>query len=247
MIESALAFGNMPQPTSKDPGFLHWEKTGASTAQRHRPASMRYDVNERTAGPMPVFGQLLSKNNMALSQASGSNINSLTDSSANTSDKPEIAYETLPSEDAYSFGDVIDMVNPFHHLPVIGMFYRKFSGDTIKPFASIIGGTIFGGPVGAVSSTVNAIIKDRTGKDVAENAFSMAGIDMTPAKPAKEELVYLAPKEPETKNTASQKHMFDAIYSITHLGQRNFSSGAMSAYKAAEDSSKNSSAQRWNA
>lgn len=246
MIESALAFGTTPQQTSQNPGFLHWEKAGAAVARRHAGAAMRYDMNERTAGPMPVFGQVLSKNAL-LAQETGSAANALIDPAQDAADKPAIAYETLPAEEDYSFGDVIDMINPLHHLPVIGMMYRKFTGDTIKPFASIIGGTIFGGPVGAVSSTVNAIVKDRTGKDMAENALSVAGIDMTPAAPSKEDLVYLAPKEEETVRTPAPQHLLGATHSFTHLGKRNFSASALTAYASAAKIAAAPAPQRWNA
>jgi hypothetical protein len=247
MIESALAFGTTPQQVSHNPGFQNWERTGTAVAHRHARAAKRYDVNERTAGPMPVFGQLLSKNTMAMAQMRGPSANALIDPMQDSVDqKPAIAYETLPAEDGYSFGDVVDMINPLHHLPVIGTLYRKFSGDTIKPFASIIGGTIFGGPVGAVSSTVNAIVKDRTGKDIAENALSVAGVDMTPSVPRKEDLIYLAPKEEEVL-PARRNNLLGATQSYTHLGQRNFSATAFTAYSSAEKTAFFSSSQRWNA
>jgi hypothetical protein len=228
MIETSLAFG-ASQPQAQEPSPIAWNKAGTTVARRH--AAMRYDVNERTAGPMPVFGQLLEKNAVTLMQADGPTANALADPAHDPNARPDIAYETLPEEDGYSFGDVIDMINPLQHLPVVGMLYRKFTGDAIKPFASIIGGTIFGGPVGAVSSTVNAIVKDRTGKDVGENALSIVGIDMTPAKRAKEDLVYLAPKMEETLSPAK---LAAANLSYTKAGQRNFAAFAVP------------TSQRWN-
>src|SRR5688572_6968383 len=135
MIESSLAFGAPIQP-QPEPAYKSWQASGAAVSRRH--AAMRYDVNERTAGPMPVFGQLLEKNAVTLAQAGPSNTHSLADPAQDPAARPDIAYETLPEDDGYSFGDVIDMINPLQHLPVIGMLYRKFTGDTIKPFAAII-------------------------------------------------------------------------------------------------------------
>ncbi len=215
MIESSLAFGS-PAP-QQEPGYNNWRNSVAVSARRHGGA-MRYDLNERTAGPMPVFGSMLDKNTVAMAQANGTT-SALADPVAQTADRPDIAYETLPAEDGYSFGDVIDMINPLQHLPVVGMLYRKFTGDTIKPFASIVGGALFGGPVGAVSSTVNAIVHDRTGKDIAENALSLAGIDMSPSKTAKEDLVYLAPKEQEELPGTT---LAVANLSIARDGRHNF-------------------------
>jgi hypothetical protein len=77
-----------------------------------------------------------------------------------------------PSSD-FSFDDFIDIINPLQHLPVVGMIYREITGDTIKPVAQIVGGGIFGGPIGAVSGTVNAVVQETTGKDLAGNVFAL--------------------------------------------------------------------------
>ncbi len=73
----------------------------------------------------------------------------------------------------FEFDDFLDIINPLHHLPVIGMIYRSITGDTIKPVASIVGGGIFGGPVGAASGVANAIVQHETGKDIAGNVFAL--------------------------------------------------------------------------
>jgi hypothetical protein len=131
-------------PPAPAPSYAAWESAGTRQAAR-----MRRDLNDRTAGPMPSFGTMVHYTPMAEA--------GLTQSyhSKDTQDRAApIAYDnTGAAEDGYSFGDVIDMINPLQHLPVIGMIYRKITGDTIKPISNIIGGTIFGGPVGAVSST----------------------------------------------------------------------------------------------
>ncbi len=64
------------------------------------------------------------------------------------------------------FGDFIDLINPLHHLPVIGPLYREITGDEIKPAAQILGGFLYGGPVGLVTSVGHAIAEEATGKDV---------------------------------------------------------------------------------
>lgn len=79
--------------------------------------------------------------------------------------------EATPS--SFSFDDFIDIVNPLQHLPVINLVYRELTGDKIGPVAQIVGGGIFGGPVGAVSGTVNAVVQESTGKDVAGNVLSL--------------------------------------------------------------------------
>ena len=76
----------------------------------------------------------------------------------------------------YSFGDVIDAVNPLHHLPLVGYIYRGLTGDALHPASGIIGGGIYGGPLGAIMGTLNAISQIQTGKDLGGYALSLTGI-----------------------------------------------------------------------
>ena len=79
--------------------------------------------------------------------------------------------------DAFKFVDVIDTVNPLHHLPIVGMAYRNLTGDKLHPMSGIIGGALYGGPVGAITGTANAITKLQTGKDIGEHAFEIVGLN----------------------------------------------------------------------
>lgn len=64
-----------------------------------------------------------------------------------------------------SFGELLDVVNPLHHLPIVGNIYRNMTGDRISPVAQIIGGTIYGGGLGALSAIANAAVQEHSGKD----------------------------------------------------------------------------------
>ncbi len=64
------------------------------------------------------------------------------------------------------FDDFIDLINPLHHLPFVGPLYREITGDEIKPAAQILGGLIYGGPVGLVTSASQAVAKEATGKEI---------------------------------------------------------------------------------
>jgi len=76
------------------------------------------------------------------------------------------ADEIATQEREFRFGDLIDMVNPLQHLPVIGTIYRSLTGDTLDGPARIIGGLIYGGPVGMASAIGNAILEEHTGRDL---------------------------------------------------------------------------------
>ena len=76
--------------------------------------------------------------------------------------------------DGFTFGDLIDIINPLQHIPVLGTIYRKLSGDTIDPAARIAGGTLFGGPIGAalaVAETAFSELSGSKGPTLSPNRF----------------------------------------------------------------------------
>ncbi|TLS67045.1 hypothetical protein FEF65_08845 [Mariprofundus erugo] len=86
---------------------------------------------------------------------------------------------------SFSFGDVIDMVNPLQHLPVISTIYRKLTGDEIGAAPRMIGGAIFGGLMGSwvsglASAMVNAFSTSGTGKDIGEHMMEYAQSTISP-------------------------------------------------------------------
>ena len=71
---------------------------------------------------------------------------------------PDTAARFKPfGDDGLTFGDVIDVINPLHHIPVIGTIYRKLTGDTIDPAIRVAGGALFGGPIGAAFSVAAVV------------------------------------------------------------------------------------------
>ncbi len=75
--------------------------------------------------------------------------------------------------DGFTFSDFLDIINPLQHIPIISTFYRNATGDTIDPGSQIAGGTLFGGPIGAVASIINVVVGETTGMDVGEHAIAM--------------------------------------------------------------------------
>lgn len=74
--------------------------------------------------------------------------------------------------------DCLDMINPLQHIPVLNHIYRAMTGDHIKPISSIIGGALFGGPAGAASGLVTAVLEEGTGQSLYENVRSLASGDV---------------------------------------------------------------------
>ncbi len=92
-------------------------------------------------------------------------------------------------DDGLTFADVIDIVNPLQHIPILSTFYRKLTGDTIDPAIRIAGGALFGGPLGALASTL-AVAVNEVGRvpvdEVIEVDGQLAAHTPPPGKPERD-------------------------------------------------------------
>jgi hypothetical protein len=75
--------------------------------------------------------------------------------------------------DGFTFGDLVDLVNPLQHIPVVSWAYRAITGDQIAPGAMAIGGALFGGLAGFSLGTAEAMIKSSSGKDTGGHLFAL--------------------------------------------------------------------------
>lgn len=73
----------------------------------------------------------------------------------------------------FTFYDLLDVINPLQHIPLVNIAYRKLTGDEIRGAPQVIGGAIFGGPAGAAGGLFNVIVQEETGKDIAGNALGL--------------------------------------------------------------------------
>lgn len=132
--------------------------------------------NDRTAGSIPSWGKNPPKvQDLELVEGESSVYtvgNSFRDTLEEVQNQPsrEAAAE---EEEPFGFFDLLDMVNPLQHIPILSFFYRALTGDEIKPISQIIGGGVFGGPLGAASGLVSAVIEDGTGKEPLGLALSL--------------------------------------------------------------------------
>ncbi len=74
--------------------------------------------------------------------------------------------------DGFTFGDLIDIVNPLQHLPIAGSIYRDMTGDEIAAGPKVLGATLFFGPIGLVGSLASLAIEDATGKDIGDHVVA---------------------------------------------------------------------------
>lgn len=90
-----------------------------------------------------------------------------------------------PSASGLGFGDLLDVINPLEHIPVVSYVYRKLTGHTQAEGAEIAGDGLYGGPLGLIGGIVNGVMRHTTGNDAVGHAAVALGIDKAPAdKPA---------------------------------------------------------------
>ncbi len=75
--------------------------------------------------------------------------------------------------DGFGFDDLVDVVNPLQHLPVVSTIYRQSTGDEIGLIPRLMGGLLFGGMPGLASATVNGGVAAGTGRDLGEHAMAL--------------------------------------------------------------------------
>ncbi len=97
-------------------------------------------------------------------------------------DLPEtrsIAFSELwqDKDKGLTFGDVLDIINPLQHIPVISTIYRMVTGDEIGVGARIAGGALFGGPLGAAAAGMIAGLEQATGGSVEQHVASLFGFE----------------------------------------------------------------------
>lgn len=139
---------------------------------------LRMVRNERMAGSVPLW-ETAAKSDRQLIAARleeaqrpavrGAQADSFTDPLSRVPHDP--AQREAPR--TFGFADFLDMINPLQHIPVVGTIYRELTGDTIHPFSQILGGGLFGGPLGVAGGLANAIAQEETGRDLTGNAVAL--------------------------------------------------------------------------
>ncbi len=71
----------------------------------------------------------------------------------------------------FGFSDILDIINPLQHLPIISTIYRAETGDKIGAIPRILGSMLYGGgligaAVGAATAVANLVVQQETGKDI---------------------------------------------------------------------------------
>jgi hypothetical protein len=112
---------------------------------------------------MPAYDFSMNKTGLALAQAASGSAAAQKNATADTGGF------TLNT----AFHDLLDIVNPLQHLPVVGTLYRAVTHDSIGTVEKIAGDTLYGGLWGAVGSVADTAFTALTGKDFGATMLSM--------------------------------------------------------------------------
>lgn len=91
------------------------------------------------------------------------------------------ASKPVPAKKGFSFWDFLDVINPLQHIPVVSTIYRAITGDTIRPEAKLVGGGLFGGPVGLALAAADTVVEQETGKDAGGHMMALFAGEKKPA------------------------------------------------------------------
>ncbi|MHA1538270.1 MAG: hypothetical protein ACTSUD_11995, partial [Alphaproteobacteria bacterium] len=77
----------------------------------------------------------------------------------------------------FGFSDVLDVINPLQHLPIISTIYRAETGDKIGAVPRILGSMLYGGglvgaAIGAATAVINLAVEQETGKDIGAHIYT---------------------------------------------------------------------------
>jgi len=107
-------------------------------------------------------------------------------------------------EDGLGFSDILDIVNPLQHIPLVSTIYRAVTGDEISPGARMAGGTLFGGPIGLAGAIAVNAIEDHSGQSMEDRVAGLFGADKDSAAPADAARTQTALAAESSSNAVSQ-------------------------------------------
>lgn len=66
------------------------------------------------------------------------------------------------------FSDLVAILNPLQNLPIVGTIYRKLTGDEPHPAARVLGGLLWGGPLGLFGAALTYVAEQVSGKNATD-------------------------------------------------------------------------------
>ena len=157
-------------------------------------------------------------------EAKNSILNKFETNTQNTTDNSlaYVAPENTPPKESYGFFDVIDIINPLQHVPLVNTAYRELTGDEIKGPSKIIGGGLYGGGIGALVGTADMVVEGTTGDDIQGNTFSFLGFknDKNVSSTSQSASAYLNAFSEEITSIENDAHRYTLQFSHEQYQRR---------------------------
>jgi hypothetical protein len=113
-------------------------------------------------------------------------------------------------KDGFGFDDFIDIVNPMQHIPIVNNIYRALTGDQLSHGARMVGGTLFGGPLGFAAALANSVVEDSSGKDIGGNLIAFFSGDDAGAPTPQNNTTMMADMQQSPTPTRLADHVMPA-------------------------------------
>ena len=127
--------------------------------------------------PVPDFAHGVTSSSYWMSHLNSVQTKAADASTASTASATTKVASAASGDSGESFFDnVLDIVNPLQHLPVVGTVYRAITGDKIGDVEKVAGDALYGGPIGLVSSLADLAFEKITGKDFGDTVMAWAGV-----------------------------------------------------------------------
>ncbi|HBN90472.1 MAG: hypothetical protein CL577_08685 [Alteromonadaceae bacterium] len=164
-VSDWLFAGQQQSPDSND--FMQTLSSALGT--EHDKTSTAAELVPLLSGNEENNGIALSRSDAMFSVLTQSLMQSLVQSALQTEKTPEqLAAEQQPT--AFADGttpgmaDVVDMINPLQHIPLVSQYYREWTGDDMGYVSQVAGGALWGGGVGVATSFLNLGLTSIMGK-----------------------------------------------------------------------------------
>ncbi|TAE81252.1 MAG: hypothetical protein EAZ74_01375 [Alphaproteobacteria bacterium] len=139
----------------------------------------------------------------------------ITHFSAGVSTLPKPSDDASAKGDAPSlFSELVDAVNPLHHVPILSNAYRAATGETLSLGARIAGGGLYGGVIGAAASLVMGVAEEVHGEPLERTAMDALGIagESSPYQPTPLVIHDLKADDGEAMLRLAQSQAFSEAY-----------------------------------
>jgi hypothetical protein len=151
--------------------------------------------------PVPGFAHGVTDSNYWFAHLDS--MSASTKTAAAKTDAIQTATKTASTDSGESFfDDLLDIVNPLQHLPVVSTIYRSVTGDKIGDVEKVAGDTLYGGTIGLISSLADVAFEKITGKDFGDTVMTALGLEGNDGNTA---LASNASKQGPDKTAAANK------------------------------------------